>query len=89
MKIIYKYNLEITYDQLIEIPINAEILTVQIQYGELQLWAIVESDSQKEKRHIRIHDTGQGMSNVEKLRYISTFQILNGDFIFHVFEVIK
>jgi len=38
-------------------------LTVQVQYGKSQLWAIVNSYEQtSERRHIRIHGTGHKLS---------------------------
>lgn len=88
MKTIWKYLLEVVDDQLLELPLESEILTVQMQHGKPQLWAIVNPELSKEKRHIRIHGTGHRVSTVDTLKYISTFQMENGVLVFHVFEVI-
>ncbi|HLE86824.1 MAG TPA: hypothetical protein VI727_04105 [Candidatus Brocadiaceae bacterium] len=89
MKTIWKYNLEVVDDQLLEIPIEAEILDVQMQYGSPQLWAVVTPELQKETRHIRIHGTGHRVSTVDNLKYISTFQMEGGSLVFHAFEVVS
>ncbi len=89
MKTIWKYTLEIIVDQVLELPYKSEILTVQMQHGSPQLWAIVTPELPKEKRHIRIHGTGHQMSSVDNLKYISTFQMENGSLIFHVFELVS
>lgn len=89
MKTIYKYELQIVDDQLIDLPLYAELLTVQMQNGRPRLWAVVDTELKTEKRYIRIHGTGHSISSVGVLKYISTFQMEGGSLIFHVFEVKK
>lgn len=89
MKTIWKYTLEVIDNQLLELPEKSEILTVQMQHGYPQLWAIVNSELPKEKRHIRIHGTGHMVISVDNLKYISTFQMEKGELVFHVFEVVS
>lgn len=88
MKTIWKYPLKVVDDQIIYMPLHAEILTIQMQNDIPCLWALVSSIADKEKRHIRIHGTGHQVSLTDKLKYISTFQMNNGLLVFHVFEVI-
>lgn len=88
MNRIWKFELKVVDDQIIEMPINSEILTVQIQQEYVQLWAIVNPELSVEQRHIRIYGTGFPVGNT-KLKYISTFQQYNGRLVFHVFEVIE
>lgn len=89
MKTIHKYGLDICNDQLIEMPCGGKILDVQVQYNDLQLWALVNPSLPLQKRQIRIHGTGHDVSNDEHLDYISTFQVHGGNLVFHVFEYIK
>lgn len=83
---IWKYQLEITDDQVISMPTGAEILTVQMQNGKPCLWALVDPNEEtKTYRLIQIYGTGNPIPDGNR-RYISTIQIFNGDLIFHVFE---
>ena len=87
-KTIWKYELEITDNQNILMPIGAEILTVQMQDGTPCLWALLNPEADIEKRYIEIFGTGHPVScDLGSARkYISTFQMSNGELVFHVFE---
>ena len=87
MKKIFKYPLEITDTQFVELPLGAKILTAQMQGNQLCLWAIVNTlpEAVKKNRRIEIIGTGNPMPTGE-LEYISTFQVHGGSLIFHVFE---
>lgn len=87
MKTIYKYPLETTHQQLIEMPIGAQIIAVQIQYGIPILWAIVDTDREKEERDIRIYGSGNPIPENHGF-YRGTYQLHEGKLVFHVFEVI-
>lgn len=91
MKTIYKYKLQITSVQQIQLPKEAKILCVQVQHGESQLWAEVDTDLPPEARTIEIFGTGYSIPQVpqeigQNRRYISTFQMENGTLIFHAYE---
>ena len=85
---IYKYTLEIADINKIEMPYDAEILCVQVQYAVPRIWALVDPDPAlpKQTRTIRIVGTGH---QIEEgiIDYIGSFQLLGGDLIFHVFEI--
>ena len=89
MNTIWKYQLEICDEQYLQIPSGAKILTVQIQQETVQLWACVDLDLTPVLRQIRIHGTGHNVPNHDKLKYISTFQLQDGNLVFHVFEVLE
>lgn len=88
---IWKFTLEVTDRQAIEMPAGAEILDVQIQRISddsrlLCLWAIVDSRAEREMRSIAIVGTGNPMSlDLSAEDYIGTVQ--DGMFVWHVFEV--
>jgi hypothetical protein len=69
----------------IPMPKGAEILTVQVQRDEAQVWAIVDSDAPVEPRTLVIVGTGQPMPD-DLGRYVGTWQAVGGHFVFHVFE---
>ena len=89
-KIIYKYPLTITREQLVTLPAGAEILTVQLQGGRPHLWALVNIDNEPLNRCIEIFGTGERIEYGLGMRrkYISTFQLQHGKLIFHAFEYI-
>jgi len=83
-KTIYKYPLEITDVQQIEMPLTSNILTAQMQNGVLCLWAAVETSDRLEKRTIFIFGTGNPMlGGVTSRDYIATVQ--DGKFVWHIF----
>ena len=82
---IWKYPIEATGEQILEVPKGAIFLTVQTQRGTPQIWALCEPDEPKERRMIAMYGTGHLIpSNPGK--YIGTFQIGDGKLVFHIFE---
>ena len=90
---IYKYPLPIEDVVKITLPYGASILDVQIQHGDPYIWAMVEPDNDPEERVLCIFGTGQEIPMVELhssspyYDYIGTFQMKDGDIVFHVFEL--
>jgi len=82
--VIWKYTLECIDEQTLLLPKNAKILTVQIQNGKLQLWALLNPKAAIETRYIYIFGTGYDIPDHIRLKYISTVQI--GIFVWHIFE---
>jgi len=85
---IYKYPLRIGVTEL-NLPLDAEVLTVQTQNNEPMLWAIVDpDDSETEKRVFYMLGTGHRHPSSEftDLEFIATIQLSNGELVFHVFE---
>ena len=72
-------------------PKGAEILTVQSQHDVPQLWALVDPTQPTEERCIEIFGTGHPIRydmGVER-KYIGTFQVDGGQYVFHAFERIN
>lgn len=88
-KTIWKFELESIDFQKIEMPIDSEILTIQIQKETLCLWAVVNPEAEKETRRFQVIGTGHQIIVEGNIRnYIGTYQLYHGDLIFHVFEII-
>jgi hypothetical protein len=87
MKTIYKYPLTPAIKQHIPLPKDAEILTVQVQKGDICLWASVNTHNHIKERCIEIYGTGHEIPDdgMER-KYISTFQLDGGSLIYHTFE---
>ena len=87
MKTVWKFPLDVADTQLVEMPANAHILTVQEQHGMVCLWALVNPAMPPEGRKILIAGTGHERQDLDALvNYISTFQLAGGALVFHVFE---
>ena len=89
MLAIFKYPITIEDHFTLELPKNARILTIQTQRGIPQLWAMVDSETEKETRSFRLSGTGHplGEDYLRIINYIGTFQIENGALVFHLFEI--
>jgi len=88
-KRVHKYPLKISDRINLSLPKDAKILTVQTQFNEPMLWALVDpTEKQTDKRRIEIYGTGHSIDYDEgQIReYIGTFQTDDGDYVFHVFE---
>lgn len=83
---IWKWTLNMTDVQTVEMPAAAKLLTVQLQGGMPQVWALCDERAPKEPRHIAIYGTGNPMPD-EPGDYIATFQMHGGALVFHAFEV--
>lgn len=88
MQAIWKFPLTVMDDQDVVLPKGSVILTVQVQNERPTLWAQVNPDVvEAETRRIHIVGTGHLFEVIGSWRYIGTFQLLNGDFVGHVYEV--
>ena len=85
MLTVYKYPVTVTSRFEIEMP-DAQLLTVQMQYGCLQLWALVNTETPLRKRRFRLVGTGQPFEERD-FKYIGTCQLQDGALVFHLFEV--
>lgn len=91
MKKIYKYELIAEDYNTILLPKGAQPLSVQVQgeHGHVRMWCLVDpNETEDEKRIFRIAGTGHPIVD-ENLVYIDTFQLYDGGFVGHVFEIIK
>ena len=85
MKIIYKFAIE--PDFTVFLPKRAQVLTVQIQHNQPQMWVLLKNDDERERRRFIAVPTGKEIPGEFDLRYINTFQLDSG-LVFHVFEVV-
>lgn len=86
MSTIWKYELQGTDLQVVEMPLGARLLTVQVQDAQPCLWALVDPTADTGPRRIRIFGTGHPIApSPASLRFIATFQ-LHGVLVFHAFE---
>lgn len=71
MKAIYKYSLPVQEKFVIELPAGAQIIRVDDVDGKFWLWAIVDTEAEKESRYIECYKTGQPIETpLEDLNYL-------------------
>jgi hypothetical protein len=81
---IWKYSLDRVIKR-IDIPKDAEFLTLQLQRNTPCLWVLVNPDAELETWEFEIYGTGQPIDSEDLSYYVGTYQISNRDLIFHVF----
>jgi hypothetical protein len=88
MKVVYKYTLPSYAGQhLISLPQEAEILSVQEQFGMLTLWVLTTTEvSLWDNRKFHVIETGGVVPDWCKLTYIDTCQLAEGTLVWHIFE---
>jgi len=83
---IWKYTLAVTDRQSLSMPDGAHVLSVQVQGGMPQLWALVDEKAPQSLRHFDLYGTGNPVPSCPK-KFIGTFQLHGGGLVFHLFEV--
>jgi hypothetical protein len=85
-KRIWKFPAPIQDDFTIELPEKAEILCVQVQREQPQLWALCRPYAATETRRFCWFGTGHPVDDAKDLRYIGTVQFHDLALVFHLFE---
>lgn len=85
--LIYKYPVPITDRFTIEMPINAKILSFQLQYEIPNIWVAVLPNSSLEERKFNLVGTGNDiyMDNVKS--FIGTIIMFTDRLVWHLFEM--
>jgi hypothetical protein len=92
MKTIYKYPFQVDDQVDLKLPWGARILSVQKQRrslpGELELWALIDTEESPADRRLIICGTGHDASYIAQndLRHIATVLEQDGALVWHVFE---
>jgi hypothetical protein len=82
---IWKFPLRVTDEQAVDMPIGAEILSVQTQHDIPCIWALVNPKIKSRPRVFNIFGTGHEVP-AEKLKFVGSFQVADEDGAFHLFE---
>ncbi|MDQ3223266.1 MAG: hypothetical protein M3Q75_07335 [Gemmatimonadota bacterium] len=83
MRRVYKYPVPVAMEFTLEIPVNAEVLTVQTQGGVGSIWILVDPDAPVVQRRFRVVLTGR---EAPPWHYVGTFQLDGGAMVLHLFE---
>ncbi len=84
MKKIWKYTLPEKSYPVISMQKGARVLSVDVQHGKVQVWALVDPNAVEELREFRMAGTGDSLEEeIVSWRFIGTVQM--GDFVWHIF----
>lgn len=85
MKKIWKYPLPISGLPVIPMQRGARVLSVDVQHGKAQVWALVDPEAPTELRKFRVVETGHPLEEeIASMRFIGT--VLLGFLVWHIFE---
>lgn len=93
MKTIWKFPCDIADDLTINMPLGAQILTVQMQHGVPCIWALVDDAMPKLAHKFAWRGTGHNCDTLTPRhhesapKHVGTVQMANGNLVFHLFEV--
>lgn len=73
----------------VDMPSGSKILAIQTQNGQPQMWALVNPELGLIRRFFRLAGTGHGIDPKEAENYVGTFQLYDGSFVGHLFELIE
>lgn len=85
MKTVWKFPLEIKDSQVLSMPIDSLIVSVQLQNGIPCIWALVESESDCVDVLIHTFGTGHEIPFGSRI-YVGTYMLAHGGIVFHVFK---
>lgn len=87
---IHKYEVIFNKAFVINLPKGAQILSCQAQFDRPQLWVLVDTEAEIERRAFGVFGTGHEIpeDKIEKMKFISTFQTDAGNYVFHFFEYV-
>ena len=88
IRVIYKYVLKVATNQEIQMPANAQVLSVQGQNNDAVMWCLCDKADDIVPRTFTVITTGDSF-NADYCEYLGTFQTDGGEFVGHVFEVLE
>jgi hypothetical protein len=84
-KTIWKFPIHLEDAVVIDMPVNAKTLCIDVQKNVVYLWAEVDPEVNREKRIFHLYGTGHSLPD-DPGTYISSFMVAGGTFVFHVYE---
>lgn len=88
MNQVWKYNINPDDYTSLEIPKDANVLSVGEQFGNVCIWVMVDPSKNKETRKFRLAGTGHPINELY-LSFVGTVQLDGGSMVFHLFEILS
>ncbi|MEO2054704.1 MAG: hypothetical protein ABGX83_05335 [Nitrospira sp.] len=87
MKTIWKFGFSTAALNSVALPKGADILCLQMQRFSPCMWAVVDPAQPTERRTFVLYGTGATMVETGIHSYVGTYQELDGDLVWHLFEL--
>lgn len=88
MLTVHKYPVEVNDRIVIGVPMGAQLLSVQMQYGFPTFWFLVDTEEPVVQKVYLMYGTGHEVqSNTGK--HVESVQELGGKLVWHIFEEAK
>ena len=90
MAVILKYPLEIALQQVVHLPVEAQILSIEVQNDRLCMWALCEDAAFRQTKAVEVvvimtGDPGVPEDILITHHFMGTKMLSNGGFVAHVF----
>lgn len=90
MKAVWKFEIRLLdHPVAIDMPVDAQILSVQNQDETIYMWALCSTDAPTVARVFRVVGTGHEHADDGFGLYVGTTLMLSGTLVWHVFEVLQ
>lgn len=86
-KVFWKYPFAVQEILHIKMPLNAQILHLDVQRDIPAIWALVDSDLELETRKFYLYGTGHRVPDRPQ-KYVGSFLMYDGQIVFHLFEAL-
>lgn len=83
---VWKFPFSIEDDFIVQMPIGARVIHVEVQHGQPCLWAVVNPRAQLVDRWFYLLGTGHPFAVEIACRHVGSFLMAGGDLVWHVFE---
>ena len=90
MAVILKYPLNVALQQVVHLPVEAQILSIEVQNDKLCLWALCEDTALRQTKAVEVvmimtGDPGVPEDILATHHFMGTKLLSNGGFVVHVF----
>ncbi len=86
MPAVFKYSVTRGTEHRLQLPQGARLLGIDLQQGQLYVWALVEPERPAVERLVRLYPTGANMRPDVRRTYIGTVIVNDGRLALHAFE---
>lgn len=87
MKTIWKYTLKAEVSNIIDMPLGAEVLSVETQGDDINIYALVDPmETAQQQIEVRTYGTGHDIDvDLSHYKFLGTAKLYNGSLMFHLF----
>ena len=89
MKTVWKYTVPTDGTFGMNMPAGAEVLSVHVQNGVVNMWVEVDPDVGSILKRFRVCGTGHDMPADEPRRFVGSYLLHGATEVYHLFEIVR